>query len=90
MSITLPTNIPSGDRRTIRVVGIEPAPVVYVDRDGDEWHPTDETTPDGEPVLACPAPQNPDDQGEGRSHPWTLRAVQAWFGPLTTRSAVSS
>ncbi|MFF8290468.1 hypothetical protein ACF068_14735 [Streptomyces sp. NPDC016309] len=84
MSITVPTNIPTGDRRTRAVTGIIiPAqPVPLVDRDGDVWHPTGETTADGEQVLHCPAPAAPEDQGDGPSFPWTLRALELAFGPL--------
>jgi hypothetical protein len=84
VSITVPTNIPTGDRRPVLVTGVTvPAQrVVYVDRDGDVWHPTSETTADGEQVLHCPAPQDPEDQGEGPSYPWTLRALELALGPV--------
>lgn len=61
----------------------------FVDRDGDVWVATGHT-PGGELLLACPQPSNPEDQGEGESFAWTLRLVQAGFGPLVARSAVRS
>ncbi len=60
---------------------------VFVDRAGDEWVPNGHT-PDGELLLACPQPVNPEDAGVGESFAWTLRLVQAGFGPLIARSAV--
>jgi hypothetical protein len=93
VSITLPTNIPAGDRRPVLVTGIAtpPAPpVVYVDRDGDEWHTTGRTTADGQPILECPEPLTENDRGEGPSFPWTLRMVELSFGPLTRRGAVAA
>lgn len=60
----------------------------FVDRDGDVWVATGHTT-DGELLLACPSPQNPDDAGEGPSFPWTLRMVRLSFGPLIARTAVA-
>ena len=65
------------------------APTVFIDRDGDEWIP-DGTDGAGELRLVCPEPQDAGDQGEGDSFPWTLRLVEAAFGPLTERSAVSA
>jgi hypothetical protein len=62
---------------------------VFVDRAGDEWVPNGHT-PAGELLLACPQPVNPEDAGVGESFAWTLRLVQAGFGPLIARSAVQS
>jgi hypothetical protein len=66
-----------------------PQATVFVDRDGDTWVPNgiDST---GERRLVCPEPEAPGDQGDGESYPWTLRLVEAAFGPLTERSAVSA
>lgn len=61
----------------------------FVDRDGDVWVPTGHT-PDGELLLTCPQPHDPQDAGEGESFAWTLRLVQAGFGPLIARSAVAA
>ncbi|MER8042560.1 phiSA1p31-related protein [Streptomyces sp. NPDC094032] len=61
----------------------------YVDRDGDRWVATGQTTPRGEPVIACPAPRTADDAGTGPSHPWTLPAVRAQFGPLTEENTAA-
>jgi hypothetical protein len=61
----------------------------FVDRDGDVWVPNGHT-PSGDLLLACPQPSNPEDCGEGESYAWTLRLVEAGFGPLTVRSAVSA
>lgn len=61
----------------------------FVDRDGDVWVATGHTY-DGELLLACPHPSNPDDRGEGESYPWTLRSVRMAFGPLIARSAVAA
>ncbi|AFU62173.1 hypothetical protein SV1_33 [Streptomyces phage SV1] len=55
----------------------------YVDRQGDRWTYTGQTTPRGEPIVACPAPRDPTETGTGSSHPWTQPAVDARFGPLT-------
>ncbi|GGT43658.1 hypothetical protein [Streptomyces purpureus] len=88
MSITLPTNIPTGDRRTYRVVftaSLPPAPValVLVDRDGDVWRQAG-VTAEGEPHMVCDSPQAPEDAGEGPSYPWTPSAIVVWFGPVRT------
>ena len=61
----------------------------FIDRDGDVWVTTGHN-PDGELLLACPQPNNPEDAGEGESYPWTLRMVRMAFGPLITRSAVAA
>lgn len=61
----------------------------FVDRDGDVWVATGHNT-DGELLLACPAPQNPEDRGEGESYRWTLRTVRMAFGPLIARSVVAA
>ncbi|MFF7550879.1 hypothetical protein ACFZCU_45855 [Streptomyces canus] len=63
--------------------------VEFIDRDGDVWQATGHT-PDGELLLSCPHPSNPEDCGEGESFAWTLRLVQAGFGPLIARSAVAA
>lgn len=52
-----------------------------MDRDGDTWVPSGRT-PSGEQMVACPRPVNPDDAGVGESFAWTLRLVEAGFGPL--------
>ncbi|MFF5501232.1 phiSA1p31-related protein [Streptomyces roseolus] len=59
------------------------AGTAYVDRDGERWTFPGQTTPRGEPIVACPAPRDPHEAGTGPSHPWTLHAVDARFGPLT-------
>ncbi|MFB7832064.1 hypothetical protein [Streptomyces sp. NPDC056056] len=82
MSITLPTNLPAGDRRTIRVVPISaPVALVLVDRDGDVWRQAG-LTASGEPRMVCDTPQTTEDQGAGPSYPWTPAAIEAWFGPV--------
>lgn len=58
-----------------------PAPVLLVDRDGEEWR-SDGLTPDGDELMVCDQPSNPADRGEGESFPWTRRTVEMWFGPL--------
>lgn len=62
----------------------------FVDRDGDVWVPDgiDEVT--REQRLVCPKPQNPGDQGDGESYPWTLSEVRHMFGPLTVQPAVTA
>jgi hypothetical protein len=73
-----------------RVFPLYEAPLpqtVFVDRDGDVWVTAGHTA-DGELLLACPSPQDPEDRGEGESFPWTLRMVQLSFGPLTARADV--
>jgi hypothetical protein len=66
-----------------------PQAAVFVDRDGDEWIPNGIDAA-GELRLVCPAPADAGDQGDGESFPWTRRLVEAAFGPLTVRSAVSA
>ncbi|MFD4572053.1 hypothetical protein ACFWNK_02020 [Streptomyces sp. NPDC058417] len=61
----------------------------FVDRDGDVWIASHHNAR-GELVLECPAPQDPADDGEGESYPWTLQQVQRAFGPLLARSAVGA
>ncbi|MGA5506868.1 hypothetical protein [Streptomyces umbrinus] len=61
---------------------------VFIDRDGDAWQPIGHNGA-GELLLSCPQPSNPEDQGVGESFAWTLPLVQAQFGPLIARSAVS-
>lgn len=84
MSITVPTNIPTGDRRTVRV-SLPPVPValVLVDRDGDVWRQAG-VTESGEPRMVCDSPQAPDEAGPGASNPWTPDAIRAWFSPVRT------
>jgi hypothetical protein len=69
------------DSGQIRVLPLNEAPQAFVDRDGDTWVPTGRT-PDGESLLSCPQPQNPEDAGEGESFAWTFRLVEVGFGPL--------
>jgi hypothetical protein len=66
---------------SIRVLPLHEAPQAFVDRDGDVWVPSGHT-PDGEPLLACPQPSDPEDAGVGESFAWTLRLVEVGFGPL--------
>ena len=61
----------------------------FVDCHGDVWVPSGHA-PNGELLLACPQPSNPEDQGEGESFAWTLGLVRAGFGPLIARSAVAA
>lgn len=77
---------------TPAVVSLHKAPLPqteFVDRDGDVWVASGHNRR-GELVLACPNPQDPRDDGEGESYPWTLREVQSAFGPLIARSAVAA
>lgn len=71
-----------------RVVPLHQSPQAkaWVDRDGDTWVPSGRT-PSGDALVACPQPQDPEDAGEGDSFAWTLRLVEAGFGPLTAVSA---
>jgi len=84
VSITVPTNFPSGDRRTVRVA-LPPVPValVLVDRDGDVWRQVG-VTESGEPRMVYDAPQDPAECGPGASNPWTPAAIRAWFSPVRT------
>ena len=84
MNITVPTNIPSGDRRTV-AVALPPVPValVLVDRDGDVWRQVG-VTDEGEPRMVCDVPQDPSEIGPGASNPWTPDAIRAWFSPVRT------
>jgi hypothetical protein len=73
-------------------VSLHKAPLpqtVFVDAHGDVWEATGHT-PAGELLLSCPQPHDPEDAGAGESFAWTLRLVQAAFGPLIARSAVRS
>ncbi|MFF3511592.1 hypothetical protein [Streptomyces sp. NPDC002573] len=63
-----------------------PQAQAFVDREGDVWVGTGRTS-NGELLLACPQPHNPEDAGEGESFAWTLRLVEAGFGPLTEVAA---
>ncbi|MFF9844659.1 hypothetical protein [Streptomyces sp. NPDC013740] len=88
MNLRVPTNIPSGDRRTIRVEFTAPLPpvpvaLVLVDRDGDVWRQAGVTV-EGEPRMVCDSPSQADDRGDGPSYPWTPTAITAWFGPVRT------
>ncbi|MET9955656.1 hypothetical protein ABZ135_29480 [Streptomyces sp. NPDC006339] len=88
MNLRVPTNIPSGDRRTVRVAlpaPLPPVPValVLVDREGDVWRQAG-VTAEGEPRMVCDSPQAPEDRGVGPSYPWTPTAIAAWFGPVRT------
>ncbi|MFE2965567.1 hypothetical protein ACFXKC_18175 [Streptomyces sp. NPDC059340] len=76
------------DSGRIRVLPQHDTPMeqAFVDKDGDVWVPNGHT-PSGELLLACPQPLNPEDCGEGESYAWTLRLVEAGFGPLTAVSA---
>ena len=84
MNITVPTNFPSGDRRTV-LVALAPVSValVLVDRDGDVWRQVG-VTAEGEPRMVWDSPQAPDDAGPGASNPWTPNAIRAWFSPVRT------
>lgn len=72
----------------IAVLPLHEAPQaqVFVDSSGDVWVGTGHTSA-GELLLACPQPGDPEDQGEGESFAWTVRLVEAGFGPLTAVSA---
>ena len=84
MDITVPTNLPAGDRRTI-AVAFPPvlAPLVLVDRDGDVWRQVG-VTRSGEPHMVCESPSDPAEVGSGEGDPWTPKAVRAWFSPVRT------
>jgi hypothetical protein len=84
VNITVPTNIPSGDRRTVRVA-LPPVPValVLVDRDGDVWRQVG-TNYSGEPLMLCDLPRADSDRGSGRSFPWTQQMVEDAFSPVRT------
>jgi hypothetical protein len=82
VNITVPTNIPSGDRRTTRVaLATAPAALVLQDRDGEVWRQAG-VTASGEPLMVCDAPQAPEDRGNGLSYPWTPDAIRVWFSPV--------
>lgn len=84
MDITVPTNIPSGDRRTILVsLPSVPAPLVLVDRDGDVWRQAG-VTESGEPRMVCDTPQDPAELDALQPYPWTPTAIRAWFSPVRT------
>jgi len=53
----------------------------YVDRENDLWRVAGHT-PEGVELLVCDNPQDPGDQGDGVSFPWTRPVVERWFGPL--------
>ncbi|MEV7389562.1 hypothetical protein [Streptomyces sp. NPDC091215] len=78
--------------QTPRVVSLAKRPLPqteFVDASGDVWVATGHTA-GGELLLECPEPRDPADAGDGESFPWTLHKVQAAFGPLLARSAVSA
>lgn len=75
-------------QRTPRVFPLHEAPLpqtVFIDRNGETWVQAGHTS-DGELILGCPEPSNPEDRGEGASFPWTLSQVEDAFGPLTARA----
>lgn len=84
MNITVPTNIPTGDRRTV-LVALPPVPVALVlqDAQGDVWRQVG-LTDEGEPHMVCDVPQDPSEIGPGASNPWTPTAIRAWFSPVRT------
>jgi hypothetical protein len=74
--------------QTPRVYALHEAPLpqtAWIDRNGETWVQAGHTS-NGELILACPEPSNPEDAGEGASFPWTLAQVEAAFGPLTPRA----
>lgn len=84
MKITVPTNFPTGGRRTVRV-SLPPVPstLVLQDAQGDVWRQVG-VTASGEPHMVCDAPQDPAESGPGESNPWTPSAIAAWFSPVRT------
>lgn len=75
---------------SVRVYALHEAPLpqtVFVDRDGDVWNPNGHNA-NGELLLSCPNPSNPDDAGTGPSEPWTLARVERAFGPLSPQADV--
>lgn len=85
MDLRLPTNFPTGERRTI-LVALPPVPValVLVDCDGDVWRQAG-TTAEGEPRMVCDAPLDTEERGTASgAHPWTLSQVESRFGPVRT------
>lgn len=56
----------------------------FIDRDGDLWETTGDTE-NGQPLLICPDPSNPDDWGDPDAPPVPrpMDFVASWFGPLT-------
>lgn len=89
MNITVPTNFPAGDRRTILVALAQPLPavpvaLVLVDCDGDVWRQAGMTV-SGEPRMVCDTPLDPDERGTvDGGHDWTRREVESRFGPVRT------
>jgi len=84
VSITVPTNFPSGDRRTIAVaLPSVPVALVLQDAQGDVWRQVG-VTASGEPRMVCDVPQDPEDRGDGASNPWTPAAIAVWFSPVRT------
>jgi hypothetical protein len=79
------------DSGQIRVLPLHKAPLeqAFVDKNGDVWVPNGHTA-SGELLLACPQPSDPEDCGEGESFAWTLRLVEAGFGPLAVLPAVTA
>lgn len=60
----------------------------FVDSRGETWVQAGHTS-EGELILGCPEPSNPEDAGEGPSYPWTLSQVEEAFGPLTAQADVA-
>lgn len=84
MDFRVPTNFPSGDRRTTRVaLPAVPVALVLVDRDGDVWRQNG-LTPEGEPLMVCDAPQDPAERGTAGGHAWTRSEVEARFDAVRT------
>lgn len=85
MSITVPTNFPSGDRRPV-LVSLPKVPVALVlqDAQGDVWREVSRTK-SGEPLMVCDFPQDVEERGtvEG-GHDWKRSEVEARFGPVRT------
>jgi hypothetical protein len=61
---------------------LQQSPQAVVDRDGDVWVPTGRVATDGQPLMECPQPSDPEDAGVGESFAWTWRLVETAFGPL--------
>jgi len=84
MDVRVPTNFPSGDRRTVRVaLPAAPTPLVLLDRDGDVWRQAG-LTPEGEPRMVCDTAQDPSELDGLEPYPWTPSAIAAWFSPVRT------
>lgn len=70
----------------VRPLHQSPQSQVFMDSTGDVWIGTGYTS-NGDLLLSCPQPRDPEDAGAGDSFAWTLRLVEAGFGPLTAVSA---